>query len=59
MAATYSNAAVVEQAYIDRTPLQRIGQVGDVVGAVAFLASQEASFISGAVLDVTGGFFMP
>jgi 3-oxoacyl-[acyl-carrier protein] reductase len=59
MAATYSNAALVEQAYIDRTPLQRIGQVDDVVGAVAFLASQEASFISGAVLDVTGGFFMP
>jgi 3-oxoacyl-[acyl-carrier protein] reductase len=59
MASTYRNAAAVEQSYIDRTPMKRIGQVEDVVGAVAFLASQEARFITGAVLDITGGFFMP
>jgi 3-oxoacyl-[acyl-carrier protein] reductase len=59
MASTYRNAAAVEQSYIARTPMKRIGQVEDVVGAVAFLASQEARFITGAVLDITGGFFMP
>lgn len=59
MASTYRNAAAVEQSYIDRTPMKRIGQVEDVVGAVSFLASQEARFITGAVLDITGGFFMP
>lgn len=38
-----------------RTPLGRLGQPIDVANAYVFLASDEASFISGAVLRVDGG----
>jgi 3-oxoacyl-[acyl-carrier protein] reductase len=40
---------------VERTPLQRLGSPQDVANAYAFLASDEASFISGAVLSVDGG----
>jgi 3-oxoacyl-[acyl-carrier protein] reductase len=39
----------------DRTPLRRLGDPADVANAYAFLASDEATFISGAVLRVDGG----
>jgi 3-oxoacyl-[acyl-carrier protein] reductase len=38
-----------------RIPLKRLGTAGDVAAAVAFLASDEASYITGHVLDVNGG----
>ena len=41
---------------VSRTPLGRLGQPEDVAGAVAFLTSADASFITGAVLNVSGGF---
>jgi NAD(P)-dependent dehydrogenase (short-subunit alcohol dehydrogenase family) len=37
-----------------RTPMGRIGSAGELANAVAFLASREASFVSGAALDVAG-----
>ena len=37
------------------TPLGRMGTVMDMAGAVAFLVSDDASFITGTVLDVNGG----
>jgi len=40
---------------VERTPLRRLGTPEDVANAYAFLASDEASFISGAVLSVDGG----
>jgi len=39
-------------------PLRRIGKVTDVAPAVAFLASEGASWITGQVLSVNGGFSM-
>ena len=44
--------------YVSRIPVGRIGTAGDIAATVAFLASEEASFITGATIDVTGGFFM-
>ena len=59
MAGTFANPDEVDQQYIVRTPLGRVGLPDDVAAAVAFLASDDASFITGAILDITGGFFMP
>jgi NAD(P)-dependent dehydrogenase (short-subunit alcohol dehydrogenase family) len=44
------------QAIVDRTPLGRWGEPDDVVGAVQFLCSPAAGFITGVVLPVDGGF---
>jgi NAD(P)-dependent dehydrogenase (short-subunit alcohol dehydrogenase family) len=43
---------------IDATPLGRIGQPEEVGNVVAFLASDEASFITGASIEVSGGWNM-
>jgi 3-oxoacyl-[acyl-carrier protein] reductase len=43
---------------LDHIPLKRIGRPEDVAAAVRFLASEEASYITGHVLDVNGGLYM-
>ena len=43
-------------ALIEETPLCRIGTPQDVAAAVVFLASEQASFITGQCLGVDGGF---
>lgn len=40
---------------IRRTPLKRLGKPEDVAGVVAFLASDDAAFITGTVMPITGG----
>jgi 3-oxoacyl-[acyl-carrier protein] reductase len=40
----------------DATPLSRMGRPEDVAAAIRFLASDEASFITGQMLGVDGGF---
>lgn len=39
-------------------PLGRVPSIGELVGPVLFLASTDASYVTGAVLDVNGGRFM-
>jgi NAD(P)-dependent dehydrogenase (short-subunit alcohol dehydrogenase family) len=49
----------ISQGLIDVTPLGRIGQPSEVANAVLFLASDEASFMTGGQLFVDGGYTTP
>ena len=40
-------------------PLGRLGEPKEVASVVTFLASDEASYLTGAVIDITGGWQMP
>jgi 3-oxoacyl-[acyl-carrier protein] reductase len=42
-----------------RTPLQRVGRPADIAGAVVFLASDQASFVTAEILNVNGGIQVP
>lgn len=56
---TPMNASLDEetvQGLIDETPLMRLGTPSDVANAVLFLASDKASFITGQILGVDGGY---
>ena len=56
---TEMNAALDEatrKELADSTPLCRIGSATEVAAAVCFLASKEASFITGQIIGVDGGF---
>ena len=41
--------------YTDRIPLRRFGQPEDQANVVAFLASEEAAYVTGVTIDVSGG----
>jgi 3-oxoacyl-[acyl-carrier protein] reductase len=43
---------------IERTPMARLGSVSDIAAAYAFLASDDATFITGTCLNVDGGLVM-
>jgi len=47
-----------KQNAVNMIPLGRVGTPEDVANAVAFLASDEASYITGHVLNVNGGMLM-
>jgi NAD(P)-dependent dehydrogenase (short-subunit alcohol dehydrogenase family) len=44
------------QKIIDRTPMARYGKPEELIGAAIFLCSDAASFITGVVLPIDGGF---
>jgi NAD(P)-dependent dehydrogenase (short-subunit alcohol dehydrogenase family) len=46
------------QAAVDATPLRRMGQPDEVASVAVFLASRHASFVSGAVVNVSGAWHM-
>jgi 3-oxoacyl-[acyl-carrier protein] reductase len=48
----------LKQKMLANTPLRRMGTPEDIAHAVKFLVSEEASFITGHVLDVNGGIYM-
>jgi NAD(P)-dependent dehydrogenase (short-subunit alcohol dehydrogenase family) len=58
---TDMNAALLDgtargQEFLLRTPMRRFGKLDELVGAAVFLASDAASFVTGHVLAVDGGF---
>jgi 3-oxoacyl-[acyl-carrier protein] reductase len=44
-----------QQAVAEQVPLRRVGQPEDVAGTIAFLCSEDASYVSGQVIYVRGG----
>jgi 2-hydroxycyclohexanecarboxyl-CoA dehydrogenase len=48
----------VYDALVRAIPMKRVGQPDDIPGIVAFLASDEAAFITGQVISVSGGLTM-
>ncbi|MGH4122801.1 MAG: 3-oxoacyl-[acyl-carrier-protein] reductase [Clostridium sp.] len=48
----------VKESILSTIPLKRLGMPEDVANAVAFLASEEASYITGQVINVDGGMVM-
>jgi 3-oxoacyl-[acyl-carrier protein] reductase len=59
VAAKYETYSDAERAgLLGRIPLGRIGRVEEVASVVAFLGSDAASYIHGALIDINGGLFM-
>jgi NAD(P)-dependent dehydrogenase (short-subunit alcohol dehydrogenase family) len=54
------NAALLDsprgQEFLMRTPMKRFGQQSELIGAAVFLSSDAASFVTGHMLSVDGGF---
>ena len=48
----------VTQTFIKQIPLGRFGEANEIVNAILFLASPMASYITGHVLNVNGGYYM-
>ena len=53
-----NNPPEANQAGIEATPLKRIGKPEEIAAAVAFLASADAGFVTGAELTVDGGWIL-
>jgi 3-oxoacyl-[acyl-carrier protein] reductase len=52
-------ALAVREAFTKSIPLGRYGEPDEVASIVSFLVSDGAAFMTGAILDVNGGTFMP
>lgn len=52
------NPEKLMEAFTRSIPLGRIGQPGDLPGAILFFASEDAAFVTGQVLSVSGGLTM-
>lgn len=49
----------VNRRYAEQIPVRRLGTADEVAAAILYLASEEAGFVNGALLDINGGFYMP
>jgi 3-oxoacyl-[acyl-carrier protein] reductase len=57
-AMTDAMTEAAREALSSQIPLGRLGTVDDVAAAVAFLASEEAAYVTGTVVNVSGGLYM-
>jgi len=55
---TRSTSAETQATFLKTIPMGRFGEAGDVADAICFLASRQASYITGTTLDVNGGLLM-
>jgi 3alpha(or 20beta)-hydroxysteroid dehydrogenase len=55
-AGVLANVEALDKMLETMTPLGRMGQPDDIAGVVAFLASDAAKFMTGAMLTADGGF---
>lgn len=53
--ATFDDPVAAKKMFIARQPMGRLGEPDEIATAILYLASDEASFISGAILNVDGG----
>jgi NAD(P)-dependent dehydrogenase (short-subunit alcohol dehydrogenase family) len=56
MTADLRKTETEKQSQVSRIPLGRLGRPDEIAAAIAFLASDDASFITGTTLYVDGGF---
>ena len=49
----------MNEAFLARIPLGRLGEPAEVGAVVRFLASDEAAYLTGTTIDVGGGSYMP
>ncbi len=47
------------ESVIERTPIGKAGELEDVATATLWMLSEEAKYVTGAILDVSGGFVTP
>src|SRR5688572_16688328 len=52
-------SAQVEQAFVSALALRRAGKPDDIAGVVAILCSEAGAYVTGATLDVNGGWYFP
>ncbi len=51
----FDDPIAAKKMFISRQPMGRLGESEEIAAAICFLASDEASFITGAILNVDGG----
>jgi NAD(P)-dependent dehydrogenase (short-subunit alcohol dehydrogenase family) len=52
------NPAKVEQDFIDRQPMGRVGTTGEIANAIMFAAASETGFMTGSAIHIDGGMTM-
>jgi len=53
--AAFDDPVAAKKMFISRQPMGRLGEPDEIASAILYLASDESSFVSGAILNVDGG----
>lgn len=55
---TPMTAQLPQEAFVEKIPMKRVGEPQEIASAAVFLASDEASYITGETLSINGGLYM-